>query len=125
MHVPGYGRAEVWIIRIDLKVELGQDRPQFDVTVKPTRLPEYTFLKGNEAILPLNKERTMKVFEGIVITIDEKGEPATIAKVIPPFLAKNLEEARTIIRVDYAQENKLNGKDASALQVRVREFCAG
>lgn len=68
------------------------------------------------------KEDRMKVFEALVINVDEKGEPTSIAKIVQPFLAKSIEEARTIVRVDYAQEHSLNGKDAAALQVRVREF---
>lgn len=100
----------------------------FQIRIRPTmppptlRLDHLTRLNGNEAILPLIKEQRMKVYEAIVVKVNEKGEPTEVAKVVAPFVAANAEEAKSIVRVDYAQEHDLNGKDAAAIQVRVREF---
>lgn len=65
----------------------------------------------------------MKVFDGVVLRLDDKGEvPVSIAKVIAPFLAKDAKAAREEALVDYAIKAKLTGKDLAGYSVRVRCF---
>lgn len=71
------------------------------------------------------KEDSMKVYEGIIVKLDEQGQATEVLKVIAPFVAKDATQAVDAIRTDYAIENKLSGKDAAALRVRVREFPIG
>lgn len=68
------------------------------------------------------KEDSMKVYEGIIVKLDDQGQPADVLKVVAPFVAKDAQQATDTIRTDYAIDNKLSGKDAAALRVRVREF---
>ncbi len=108
---------------------------EFEVTVRPTSplpkfglsefLNKYTYgvKRSGTVTFPINyEEQNMKVYEAIVVKLDEKGEVTEVAKIIPPFVAKNAVDAAIIVRVDYAQEQGLTGKDAAAIQVRVREF---
>ena len=71
------------------------------------------------------KEDSMRVYEAVVVKLDEKDQPSEVLQTVAPFTAKSAEEARNQVRIDYALANKLSGKDAAALQVRVREFQAG
>lgn len=68
------------------------------------------------------KESNVKIFEAIVVKLDEKGQPESVVKVGPPFVAASEAVAKQIVTVDYAQEAKLTGKDLVGYQVHVRSF---
>lgn len=97
-------------------------RQEWRIRIRPTHY-HHTGQDAQDLVHAFNrKESIMKVYEGLVLTVDDKGEVTGVAKIVTPFTAKNVEEAKNIVRIDYAAENKLSGKDAAALQVRVREF---
>lgn len=72
--------------------------------------------------LPINhKEDSVKVFEAIVLKLNDKSEPESVTNA-GFVLARTAQEAREQTLVDYASANSLKGKDLTGLQVRVREF---
>lgn len=82
-------------------------------------------LRITGAIINNTKEDTVKVFEAVIIGYDKDGNLEDVVKVIPPFVARNANEARDRVLVDYAHENNISGKDLSGYQVRTREFPIG
>lgn len=78
-----------------------------------------------EMSFPINyKESDVKIYEAVIVKLDDKGEPESVVKVVPPFVAKNDRAAQDAVMVDYAQENHLAGKDLAGYSVRVRTFQA-
>lgn len=77
----------------------------------------------SEMTFPINfLEDSMKVYEAIVVLLNDKKEPCAIMKVVQPFLAETDQAAREAVLVDFAAENKISGKDLAGYQVRVRTF---
>jgi hypothetical protein len=68
------------------------------------------------------QEDSMKVYEAIVINVNEQGEPTGVAQSITNVIAKTPQAAKDQVLVDFAQEKHLSGKDLAGFQVRVREF---
>lgn len=66
----------------------------------------------------------MKIYEAVIVKLDEKGEPAEVVKTVAPFVAKSDRAAQDQVLVDYAQEAHLTGKDLAGYSVRVRTFQA-
>lgn len=91
--------------------------PYSIVTMRPTGRPIFS---SEQPVI--TGDTNMKVFDGVVLKLDDKGEPASIAKVIAPFLAKDAKSAREEALVDYAIKAKLTGKDLAGYSVRVRCF---
>lgn len=77
------------------------------------------------AINNLKETDDMKIFDAVVVKVDDKGTPTEIAKVVSPFLAKDEAAAKTAVTVDYAAENKIAGKDLTGISVLVRPFQVG
>lgn len=94
----------------------------------------YGTRRTGEMTFPINftKERTMKVFEAIVLKLDPDfhprdttvREPVEIVKVVQPFLAASETAAREAVLIDYAKEANLAGKDLTGYSVVVRSFRA-
>lgn len=112
------------------------DRFSVRVTVRPTYPPPDITLKEAEAYaadalrrfnnLPLrmDEDPDMKIYEAVVLKLNDAGDPESIARVVSPFLAKNDRAAQDAVMVDYARELNLNGKDLAGYAVRVRTFQA-
>lgn len=64
----------------------------------------------------------MKIYEGVVVDLDEKKEPKSVVKVIEPFVAEDAKAAREQSLVDFAAEKQITGKDLAGYSVRIREF---
>jgi hypothetical protein len=85
-------------------------------------LPWHPMCRCNVDELLLTLEDGMKVFETIVVNVNEQGEITGIAQDAKLVVAKNAQAAKESTLVDYAAENKLAGKDLTGFQVRTREF---
>jgi hypothetical protein len=85
-------------------------------------LPWHPMCRCNVDELLLTLEDGMKVFETIVVYVNEQGEIYGIAQAAKLVVAKNAQAAKESTLVDYAAENKLAGKDLTGFQVRTREF---
>lgn len=94
------------------------------VEIQPSGRPNYVtgILRRDRMTFPINWRDDMKVFEAIVVKLDDKGEPELVVKVVAAFVAKTEADARNIVMVDFAQEYKLSGKDLTGYSVRVRTF---
>ena len=68
------------------------------------------------------KEPNVRIYEAVIVKLDEKGEPAEVVKVVAPFVAKSDRAAQDQVLIDYAQEAHLAGKDLAGYSVRVRTF---
>lgn len=101
-------------------------RPTIQMIEEYSRMPEGFLVSGwdrAEGDDFHNEEDSMKrVYEGLVIQNDDKGEPVSVLQTIAPFVAGSVREAQDAILVDYAQETHKEGKDLTGIQVRVREF---
>lgn len=98
------------------KQDFASCTPYTEITIRPLGGP---IVSSNK---PITEDTTMKVYDAVVLKLDEKGEVAEIVKAIPAFLAKDAKAAREAVMVDYAIEAKLTGKDLAGFSVRVRCF---
>lgn len=98
----------VWIEHLTDKV--------LEVEVQPTEVPNFS--------IAAKKEDSVKIYEAVIVKLDEMGEPAEVIKVILPFVAKSDRAAQDQVLVDYARETAANGKDLARYSVRVRTFQA-
>lgn len=69
-------------------------------------------------------EKKMKIYEAVIVKLDENKKPSEIAKVVPPFLAESDRAAQDAVMVDFASEKNLKGKDLAGYVVSVRTFQA-
>lgn len=92
---------------------------------------EFTILAVPQTVLqkdPWNiptKEPNVKIYEAVIVKLDEKGDPAEVVKVVAPFVAKSTRAAQDEVLIDYAGEAGIKGKDLAGYSVRIREFQAG
>lgn len=96
--------------------------PKKILTTDPTHVTGIK--RTGEMSFPINwaEETTMKIFDAVVVKVDDKGEYTEIVQVISPFLAKDITAAQTAVTVDYAAANKIAGKDLTGLRFVVRNF---
>jgi uncharacterized protein YuzE len=64
----------------------------------------------------------MKVYEAIVVSVNEQGEVTGIAQGRTELVAKSAQAARDQVLVDYAMKGSIQGGALAGYQVRVREF---
>lgn len=135
---PNFGVVYGYVTNLQMRGEI-DGVAEFDVTVRPTgpnealrqrllqqespRINLGEYQKFIDRYYPINhKEHSMKVYEAIVVKVDDKGEITEVAKIIPAFAAKDATTAQKTVLIDYAQENGMTGKEAASLRVSVREF---
>lgn len=68
--------------------------------------------RTGEMSFPINyEEKTMKIFEGVVVKLNDQKQFSEVVQVVPPFVAADETAAKNAVLVDYAKANNLAGKD--------------
>lgn len=97
-----------------------------EVAIQPTGRPTFASERRpvHEMVFPINylEDTSMKIYDGVVVDLDEKKEPKSVVKVIEPFVAEDAKAAREQSLVDFAAEKQITGKDLAGYSVRIREF---
>lgn len=98
-------------------------RPTHVKDFGPATEMEFTILTVPQtATQPEMKEPDMRIYEAVIVKLDDKGEPESVVKVFAPFVAKGDRAAQDAVLVDYAKEAGIDGKDLAGYSVHVRTF---
>lgn len=121
----GAGTVEVHVTNVEQTRDWKKIDPELWKQVDARMDRVYGIKRSAEMSFALNfkdKETTMKIYEALVVKVDEKNQPVEVVAVIPPFVAANDQAAKDRVLVDYAQEKGLAGKDLTGFTVVVRNF---